>query len=135
PGVEPDRVLRWAERAFEANRVSWYAHVLGLALYRAGRDDEAIAFYEPWIDAFWQDIGYMENKAVLAMAHHRRGDAAKARDYLDQVDAWVRKAEADPELKKDRDQGVDWLPLQVLRLEAEALIRFDPAFPADPFAR
>jgi hypothetical protein len=28
----------------------------------------------------------------------------------------------------------DWLPLQILRREAEALIRYDPVFPADPFA-
>jgi hypothetical protein len=29
---------------------------------------------------------------------------------------------------------VDWLPVQVLRREAEAVILYDPVFPADPFA-
>jgi hypothetical protein len=29
----------------------------------------------------------------------------------------------------------EWLWLQVLRDEAEALILFDPAFPTDPFTR
>jgi hypothetical protein len=29
----------------------------------------------------------------------------------------------------------DWLFLHVLRREAEALIRHEPVFPADPFAR
>ena len=29
----------------------------------------------------------------------------------------------------------DWLPLQLLRREAEALILYDPVFPADPFAK
>jgi hypothetical protein len=28
----------------------------------------------------------------------------------------------------------DWLPLQLLRREAEAVILYDPIFPADPFA-
>jgi len=30
--------------------------------------------------------------------------------------------------------STDWLPLQLLRREAEALILNDPIFPADPFA-
>ena len=29
---------------------------------------------------------------------------------------------------------VDWLPMQVLRREAEALILYDPVFPTAPFA-
>jgi hypothetical protein len=29
----------------------------------------------------------------------------------------------------------DWLALQLFRREAEALILYDPIFPADPFAR
>lgn len=30
---------------------------------------------------------------------------------------------------------VDWLPVQVLRREAEAVILYDPVFPAEPFAK
>jgi tetratricopeptide (TPR) repeat protein len=134
PGVGPDRLVGWAERALEAEALPWYAHALGLALYRAGRYDEAIALLERWNGSGWQPIGYLQNDAVLAMAHHRKGRTAKARDLLGRVEAWCRRAKGDPDLKEVHDKAVDWLHLQVLHREAEALIVYDPIFPANRFA-
>ena len=71
--VEPDRVVGWAERAFQIDSREWFVHSLGLALYRAGRYDEAIALLERWNGSGWQPIGYLQNDAVLAMAHGAKG--------------------------------------------------------------
>jgi serine/threonine protein kinase len=135
PGVGPDQVVGWAERAFEADSRAWYVHALGLALYRAGRYDEAIALLERWNGSGWQPIGYLQNDSVLAMAHERKGHTARARDLFSRVDAWCRQARADPDLNDLRTKTVDWLHLQVLHREARAVIGDVPIFPAEPFAR
>jgi hypothetical protein len=61
------------------------------------------------------------------------GNATKARALLDEVLRWWNNVETG---KTDGAVSVpapEWLWLQVLRREAEVLIRFDPAFPTDPF--
>ena len=67
------------------------------------------------------------------MAHERLGHAAQARNLLTDVKrAWQRILAT----KTDGAVSVqtpDWLPLQLLRSEAEALVLYDPVFPADPF--
>jgi serine/threonine protein kinase/Tfp pilus assembly protein PilF len=135
PGVGPDQVVGWAERAFAADTRAWYVHALGLALYRAGRYDEAIALLERWNGSGWQPIGYLQNDSVLAMAHDRKGHTARARDLFSRVDAWCRQARADFDINDLRTKAVDWLHLQVLHREAQALIGDAPIFPVDPFAR
>jgi hypothetical protein len=68
------------------------------------------------------------------MAHHRLGHAEPARALLDEVERWLKGVETAKTQLAFRNT-TDWLPLQLLRREAEALIRYDPVFPADPFAR
>jgi hypothetical protein len=61
----------------------------------------------------------------LAMAHHRLGHHDEARRWLDRFRN--RRPNLDPR--------VFWheLEIRLLRAEAEALILYDPIFPADPF--
>ena len=61
------------------------------------------------------------------MAHHRLGQRAEARRWLD------RLREHQP--STDPTQFWDELAIRLLRSEAEALILYDPVFPDDPFAR
>jgi tetratricopeptide (TPR) repeat protein len=135
PVVEPERVTRWAERAVASSLNGWNLHTLGVAHYRAGRLDEAIWRLEESNAGDWGEQGRMQNRLVLAMAHHRLGHAAQARTLLDEVTRWWSGIEA------ARTDGAvampltDWLPLQLLRREAEALILGDPIGPAAPFAR
>jgi hypothetical protein len=68
------------------------------------------------------------------MAYQRRGEVAKARAELDQVMEWWKALEAARTDDAVAMPTTDWLPLQVLRREAEAVVLYDPAFPADPFA-
>ena len=71
----------------------------------------------------------------LAMAHQKLGHVVLARQELDATRAWFDSH--DPDFARGRllDYGwTEWLQSNVLRNEAEALILYDPIFPADPFA-
>ena len=75
---------------------------------------------------------------LLAMSHERLGHHAEARQWLDKA---IRSID---DHLKDLPEGVrpaimfsndfDWRDYQILRAEAEALILYDPIFPANPFA-
>jgi hypothetical protein len=63
------------------------------------------------------------------------GDATNARALLEEVLRWWNNVEAGKTDGAVPLPAPEWLWLQVLRREAEALILFDPAFPIDPFQR
>jgi hypothetical protein len=67
-----------------------------------------------------QDWGF------LALAHHRLGQHAEAHAWLDRLRTY----------QPDGSDGAYWNELEIclLRREAEAVILYDPIFPADPFA-
>jgi len=133
--MEPEQVVRWAEDAVASGLNAWHLHVLGLAHYRASQFALAIRRLEESNAEPWDGQGPVQNELVLAMAHHRLGHAAQSRALLDKVERWWKGIEA---AKTDGAVAVfptDWLSLQLLRREAEAVILYDPAFPADPFAR
>jgi hypothetical protein len=135
PVVEPEQVTRWAEQAVAGSLNGWNLHTLGVAHYRAGRLDEAIKRLEESNAGDWGEQGRMQNRLVLAMAHHRLGHVAQSRALLDQVVRWWDGLEA---AKADGAVAMpltDWLPLQLLRRQAAALIMGDPICPADPSAR
>jgi len=135
PVVEPAQAVRWAEQAVASNRHAWYLHVLGLAHYRDGQLDRAIQRLEESNAGDWGEPGDKhQNQLVLAMAHHRLGHAEPARALLDEVERWLKGVETAKTQLAFRNT-TDWLPLQLLRREAEAVILDDPVFPDDPFAR
>jgi tetratricopeptide (TPR) repeat protein len=135
PVVEPEQIIRWAEQAVRHGGQPWHLHVLGAAYYRAWRLDEAIKCLEKSNTRYSGIDDYkLQNRLVLAMAHQRLGHSQQARALLDRVHrSWER-------VQASRTDGavslfsVDWLALQLLRREAEAVILYDPIFPADPFA-
>ena len=114
--------VRLAENAVDglpANARHEALNTLGAALYRAGRFEEAIRRLHEGIN--------LRNGAeepldwpFLAMAHHRLGHVDEARRWLDRL--------------RNRDPNRDSLEIIVLRREAEAVVLYDPVFPADPFA-
>jgi tetratricopeptide (TPR) repeat protein len=113
--------IRLAERAAEsatASQKDLYNNTLGAALYRAGR-------LEATIDRLKQGVGEADS-AFLAMAHHRLGHRAEARLWLNTM----RNRKPNP----DRNAVWGELEISLLQSEAEALILYDPIFPADPFA-
>ena len=110
--------------------------VVGAVLFRAGRLEEALQRFEQGHRAFepraWDLL-------LLAMIHSRLGHTSEARRLLQQAEQWI--VEADNAPSGTETEGAHWSSLtekptiRLLHSEAEALIRSDPVFPADPFAR
>jgi tetratricopeptide (TPR) repeat protein len=100
-------------------------NTLGAALYRAGRFAEAVRRLDEGIqkrngESIWADWVF------LAMAHHRLGHHDEARRWLD------RFRDGSPDLVRSGYR--EELEARLLRTEAEAVVLWDPIFPADPFA-
>jgi tetratricopeptide (TPR) repeat protein len=129
----PSETVRLAELA--VNGVLEYEKAaalktLGAALYRAGRFAEAVSSLDEAIrkgiisatvegrDAPW---------LFLAMAQHHLGHQNEARRCLDRF--------LDRNPSDDRYGFWGGLLIRLLRAEAEAVVLWDPIFPADPFAR
>ena len=102
-----------------------YLNRLGASLYRAGRFDAAIHQLEETI-RLRGGVHRPEDCVFLAMAHHRQGHRAEARRWLDRLQ--------DHHPSADPNKFWSELEIRLLRSEAEALILYDPVFPADPFA-
>jgi serine/threonine protein kinase len=115
--------LRLARASVAAGPNHTNRTTLGVALYRAGEFGPAIAELEASDRLDANAYVSAHNGLFLAMAHRRLGHAKEAADYLDRSAAWM----------KSHPPGTP--ELQRLRSEAEAVVRFDPIFPADPFAR
>ena len=80
-------------------------NTLGVALYRAGRIDEAIARLDESVKA--SGGGVPQDWVFLAMAHHKKGHADEARRWLEKTRAGDKD---DPEVR-------------ILLREAEALLK------------
>jgi WD40 repeat protein/tetratricopeptide (TPR) repeat protein len=120
--------VRLAERALaampdEAGRAA-VLNTLGTTLYRAGEPERAVAAITRGMAGTG---GLAHDWAVLALAHQALGHRDQALAALARLDA-IRTA-------PDLDSFWDALELECLRREAEAVVRLDPAMPADPFAR
>jgi tetratricopeptide (TPR) repeat protein len=129
PVVAPEQAIRWAEQAVASERNAWYLHVLGAAYYRAGHYDEAIRC----LGESTRGVYKAKNWLVLAMVYQRLGESTKARALLNEVAEMWNIFEAEKVDGAVSMPATDWLPLQIYRREAEALI-LDAGFPADPFA-
>jgi hypothetical protein len=72
------------------------------------------------------------------MIHSGLGHTSEARRSLQQADQWIAKADNAP--SGTEQEGPRWSNLTekptilLLRREAEAVLPFDPVFPAEPFA-
>jgi WD40 repeat protein/Flp pilus assembly protein TadD len=150
-GIDPEQLLKPAERAVQKDPKNWSNRIgLGAALSRAGRPRDAI-------DHLTQATRLREPDAnaatylLLAMAHHRAGDASSARAHLARATVmqssrvvplralgvvgagsplgalpWLTVPAADLP-----DPGVpysweDRVMVEVLRAEAEAVLRTPP---------
>jgi WD40 repeat protein/tetratricopeptide (TPR) repeat protein len=129
PGGPADReaALRLAKLALERFPTEQKHHALnslGAALYRAGRFEEAVLRLEEGIRLRKKEE--RTDWPFLAMAHNRLGHHDEARHWLEKL----RKSEP------NADPGQFWeeMEIRLLRSEAEAVILYDPIFPADPFA-
>jgi WD40 repeat protein len=102
---------------------------LGAVLYRAGRAPDALAHLNESL-ALKGGRSALRVLLFLAMAHHRLGHTLDARRCLKEATRLIVAL-------ADDQRPISWpdrVEYQILRREAEALILYDPVFPADPFA-
>jgi WD40 repeat protein/tetratricopeptide (TPR) repeat protein len=124
-----EAVVRLALTAVKAPKLEYDRHnflnTLGAAAYRAGRHEEAIRHLDEGIKAQGKG-GDPTDWLFLAQANQRVGHAAEARRWLDKAVHWIDSSTKDK--PKDDSLGTridwrDWLTLQVLRREAEAMVK------------
>jgi tetratricopeptide (TPR) repeat protein len=121
-----ERWTRWAARN---------ERLVGAVLFRASRLEEALKRFEQAHKVFepraWDWL-------FLAMIHNALGHMSEARRFLRQADQWIIEADKAPSATEK--EGPRWIDLTekptilLLRSEADALLRFDPILPTDPFA-
>jgi WD40 repeat protein len=128
------RLIRVAERSVPA--VAGGERIVAAALYRAGCYMQALKCFEQAHKGL-QPVAW--DWIFLAMIHSRLGHAGEARRMLEKADQWI--TEADRSTQRRESTGPSWgnafarPTFLQLRGEAEAVIRFDPIFPPDPFDR
>ena len=124
-GTDRQAAVRLAELAVGEStgttRAS-YLNTLALALYRAGRYEEAARIEKEGV-ALIGGTPTSEDASVLALVHHRLG-------HRDEALRWL----ASPTRPFNGTYWTDQTG-HLLRREAEAAILWDPVFPADPWAR
>jgi hypothetical protein len=106
-------------------------HESALKRVRASREANETAQMVPYRDAYRALTGLVE-----AMALAKLGRAKDARDALAEAELWMAgrlPAEGSGGLYPDRWQ--EWAHCEVIHREAEAVVRSDPIFPANPFTR
>jgi tetratricopeptide (TPR) repeat protein len=108
-----------AEHAVEVQPGAWaYVNTLGIAYYRAGRLEQAVAELEK---SLARGAGECDaaNLYFLALCQHRLGDSARARDHLQRARAWhdASGGRLSPEEAEE---------LREFRAEAEAVLARPP---------
>ena len=126
--TNPEVPVRLAEFAVQSAgdeySKSRFSATLGAALYRAGLLDAALRTLNERLGLRDTDAT-PEHAAYVAMAHHRLGHCAEARDWLQRL--------LDHQPSTETSNYFYELQIRLLRSEAEAVILYDPIFPADPF--
>jgi tetratricopeptide (TPR) repeat protein len=141
PGDPADLVQRALKYVTKNKGAASY--VLGMALLRAGRLEEArLRFQESLaVQRDWMNHGL--NAYGLALAHHRLGHSDEARRWLERAESWLNRldrtyAVEGPAILSGQPQAPVtfefWVYAQVVRREAAGPI-LDASFPTDPFAR
>jgi WD40 repeat protein/tetratricopeptide (TPR) repeat protein len=108
---------------------------VGAVLFRAGRLGEALMHFEQ-VHKVFQPRAW--DWLFLAMIHSRLGHTSEGCRCLKEADQWITEADKAP--LGTENEGPRWsnlterLTTLFLRREAEAVVRFDPGFPAEPFA-
>jgi tetratricopeptide (TPR) repeat protein len=120
--VSPEKLVEMAKPLVDNDRTDfWYRITLGNALFRAGRDAEAIAALE-------EHANGMNGKAVVALIHARAGRSDQARRWLlaleRDLEAHIRAGHVSfGALRRPRYWPFDPLRADLLRREAYASLR------------
>jgi Tfp pilus assembly protein PilF len=119
--VPPSKVADWGNAATKfPEATSWHWHVAGLAEWRAGHTDKALA----WLDKSAATDWHPElNHIARCLVYASRKETDKARNELRQVREWLARTEAGRNDEYYDVQDTDWLELKVLIREAEERLK------------
>jgi tetratricopeptide (TPR) repeat protein len=98
----------------------------GALAYRAGHYQEAAQFFEKSLQADSRPGCAVVNWLWLALAQHRLGNSEEARRWLNKATAFLDELRGSLPDGAEEHFGLDlhnWLEAQILRREAETLIR------------
>jgi len=135
PVIDPNDLVRRAERMNAKDRAPWKVYFEGLALYRAGQYKQAIERLEESLtmDPTW--VARAINYAPLAMAHFRLGNPDQARTSLASaekaIDDWTDFILREPVDSTLPIPWFDWVECRLYYREAKLLITGSPP-PDDP---
>jgi tetratricopeptide (TPR) repeat protein len=116
---DPRRAMDLARKVIQLDPANGhYWNTLGAACYRAGALKEAVTALETAVELHQRGCG--EDWFLLAMAHHKLGQARQARACYDKGVAWLERHKAD-------SNG-----LRLLRVEAASLLGIPGALAARP---
>jgi WD40 repeat protein/Tfp pilus assembly protein PilF len=125
---DPAQLVRLAEKALASDPRQYnYLNTLAAVLCRTGKYEAAVERFSEAIKAQGKG-GTAWDWLLLAIAHHHLGHSADARQWLDKATAWI-DGEAQPKADSEKSALLAWndrLELQLLRTEAEGLIRPKP---------
>ncbi|MCU0982731.1 MAG: tetratricopeptide repeat protein, partial [Pirellulaceae bacterium] len=147
--LAPDAVADWSKPCVLAKKAAksdpksaQYALTQGASLYRAGRVQQAIQRLTETEPPRQASDGTSASSPAcvwfyLAMAHHRLGHRAEAKDYLDKAVEWMDKETQEP--PENTAPGIPWnrrFTLKLLSDEARALLKTDASqLPESPAQR
>jgi serine/threonine protein kinase/WD40 repeat protein/Tfp pilus assembly protein PilF len=117
----PKEAVPLARKAVELGGKALSLNTLGVALYRNGEFQEAVTCLEKSLAASKGESDAFD-LFFLAMCHHQRGDAARAKDHYDRAMKWLQEQRG--------KLNPTWLvELTAFQAEAEALLK-EPVRPA-----
>jgi WD40 repeat protein/tRNA A-37 threonylcarbamoyl transferase component Bud32 len=122
---QPAGLVAVARKGVQKDPGSYLSQVvLGMALYRAGKYEEAVAQLRESMRVQGEE-GLPWDWLCLAMAHHRLGRTEEARAWLTKATRWLERMPPDVPVEIPEFDGPDWilrLAFRILRREAESLI-------------
>jgi tetratricopeptide (TPR) repeat protein len=119
--VDPVRAVLWANQAIAAAPSPWYSHALGLAQYRAGQFDQALQSLTKANAKGWSNADL--NWFGLALVHHQLGHSDEAQRCLDKGIQWLELVGPPGLTRMVTLQPQDWIEAQLLRREAEEMLK------------
>jgi tetratricopeptide (TPR) repeat protein len=131
PGAldDPSQVVALAEQrlARTGPEDRWSLQVAGLAYYRAGKYEKAVTTLTEAVNDHPDFAHNVTNWLVLSMAHQQMNQPIEARQWLAKAVRKIDKLQPS-EGHRFAPQGwewYDWLGVQLLRREAERLVKAD----------
>jgi tetratricopeptide (TPR) repeat protein len=125
--ADPSLPARLAEKELEDHaREFWSLTERGALAYRAGRYREAVPLFEKSLEADSRPGRAVVNWLWLAVTYQHLGKIEEARRWLVKAQTWLDQYHDGMPARAEEEVGLhlhNWLEAQVLRREAEALVR------------